>query len=249
MNRVYLYDGEFSSLLALIVELYEKMIIPDDIQWESTYQPSLLEESFYLEIPEKEKNIQKLRKALPKNILGRAYYVYLSNNKKKEMILYSFFRYAIRLQEKVLYYRRIDSINEVIKMSGRVAGEAHKLKGFVRFQELKNHVLYAEITPDNQVLPILGKHFKNRFPKENFMIHDTGRDLYVTYTKGRLFFFSGKDLKYLPEEISTKETRYEDLWKTFHKTVAIPERTNLKCQMNFMPKKYWKNMLEMEDKL
>ena len=39
----------------------------------------------------------------------------------------------------------------------------------------------------------------------------------------------------------------EELWKSFFKTVAIKERLNKKCQQNFMPKKYWKNILEMED--
>ena len=39
----------------------------------------------------------------------------------------------------------------------------------------------------------------------------------------------------------------EELWKSFFKTIAIKERVNKKCQQNFMPKKYWKNILEMED--
>ena len=47
----------------------------------------------------------------------------------------------------------------------------------------------------------------------------------------------------------TEEEFIEDLWKTFFKTVAIKERENLKCQRNFMPKRYWENMIEMEDKL
>ena len=31
------------------------------------------------------------------------------------------------------------------------------------------------------------------------------------------------------------------------KTIAIKERENKKCQMSFMPKKYWHNIIEMED--
>lgn len=249
MNNVYLYDGEFSSLLALITELLKKRIEPADIQEESTYQPSLLEESFYLEIPNSKDNIAKLKKALPKNILGRIYYVYLSNHKRKEIILYWFIKYAIHFQEKVYYYRRIDAINEVLKISQRVAGEAHKLKGFVRFQELKNHVLYAEITPDNQVLPILGKHFSKRFPKEKIIIKDTNRELYFLYQNKRIMYLSGKNIEYLSKEIDSQEEWFEDLWKAFHKTIAIKERTNKKCQQQFMPKKYWKNILEMENEI
>ena len=44
-----------------------------------------------------------------------------------------------------------------------------------------------------------------------------------------------------------EEKKYEDLWKTFFKTIGIKERENKKCQMNFMPKKYWSNIIEMEN--
>ena len=36
-------------------------------------------------------------------------------------------------------------------------------------------------------------------------------------------------------------------WKDFYKTIGIKERKNDRCRMNFMPKKYWKYILEMSD--
>ncbi len=248
MNDVYLYDGDFTSLLTLIVELIKEKKTPSNIVEESIYQPSLLEESIYLDLSNKKENISQLKKFLPKGVLGRIYYVYLSNNKNKEMILYSFIRYALYYKNKVFSYRRIDSINEVIKISQRVAGEAHKWKGFVRFEEKKNHLLYAEITPVNQVLPILIKHFKNRFSNENFCIKDNSHGIYVVYINQGVFYLNEKDLL-VDLEKEEQEEKIEELWKTFHKTIAIKERENRKCQQNFMPKRYWKNMLEMENEI
>ena len=248
MNDVYLYDGEFSSLLALILEIRKRNKIPSNIVEESIYQASLLEDTIYLDIPNKNENITQLRNALPKGVLGRVYYVYLSNDKNKEIIIYDFIKYALHYQNKVFYYRRIDSINEVLKISQRVGGEAHKLKGFVRFQEMKNHFLYSEISPTNQVLPILMKHFKNRFPNENFCIKDSSHKTYGIYMNKKVFYLREEDLL-LDLEKKEKEESIEDLWKTFHKTIAIKERENRKCQQNFMPKRYWKNMLEMEDEV
>ena len=43
------------------------------------------------------------------------------------------------------------------------------------------------------------------------------------------------------------EKEIQELWKTFYKTVAIKERKNERCRMNFMPKKYWKYIIELED--
>ena len=44
---------------------------------------------------------------------------------------------------------------------------------------------------------------------------------------------------------NSNEDEYEKMWKTFIKAVTIKERKNLRCQRNFMPKKYWKNLLEV----
>ena len=37
------------------------------------------------------------------------------------------------------------------------------------------------------------------------------------------------------------------MWKTFYNTIGIEERKNNRCRMNFMPKKYWKYILEVGD--
>ena len=41
----------------------------------------------------------------------------------------------------------------------------------------------------------------------------------------------------------------EELWKDFYKIIGINERKNDRCRMNFMPKKYWKYMIEMSDEI
>ena len=59
--------------------------------------------------------------------------------------------------------------------------------------------------------------------------------------------FLKKDIIKLNLELSNDELFCENLWKEFFNTIGIKERKNLKCQMNFMPKKYWKNIIEMEN--
>ena len=39
------------------------------------------------------------------------------------------------------------------------------------------------------------------------------------------------------------------MWKSFYDTIGIKERNNERCRMNFMPKKYWKYIVEMSDKI
>ena len=50
MNRVYLYDGKYNSLLALIIELIKNKIEPLNIKSEDEYEVNLLDEPVYLSL-------------------------------------------------------------------------------------------------------------------------------------------------------------------------------------------------------
>ena len=62
-----------------------------------------------------------------------------------------------------------------------------------------------------------------------------------------LFIVKKSDIASIKIEISKNETEIENLWRCFFNTIGIKERENKRCQMNFMPKKYWKNILEMRN--
>lgn len=44
-----------------------------------------------------------------------------------------------------------------------------------------------------------------------------------------------------------EELFQQELWKSFFKVIGINDRKNKKVQINFMPKKYWEYIIEMED--
>ena len=249
MNKVYLYDGGFISFIALVVELYKNKITPNNIKNINEYETNLLDEIKYINIENENKNIELLKKYISKECLYCIYNVFLSENKNKEMIIYDFLKYYFKYKNKVFNMRRIDSVNESIKIAKFVRGEAHKLKGFVRFRKMKNNFYYSEISPTNNVIGILANHFMKRLKEDCWIIKDTKRNIYAIYDLKDVYYLTDEEVLSLNLEINDNEENIEDLWKTFHKTVAIKERLNKKCQQNFMPKKYWKNMLEMEDEI
>ena len=76
--------------------------------------------------------------------------------------------------------------------------------------------------------------------KDENIIYDENKDKAV--------FYDTKDIRILEDiklDFKNSEDEYEKMWKTFIKAVTIKERKNLRCQRNFMPKKYWKNLLEV----
>lgn len=59
------------------------------------------------------------------------------------------------------------AVYPVFRAVRHLEGEAHVLKGFVRFSDLGG-VLGGEIEPKNRVLPLLRSHFCARYPQDAF---------------------------------------------------------------------------------
>nr|MBP3258698.1 TIGR03915 family putative DNA repair protein [Bacilli bacterium] len=241
----YLYDGTYSSLLGLIYTLIKSKTIPNVIKREDEYISNLFMEPIYLKLENKEL-INSLKKEVSMLVLYTAYYIYLSNVNNKEMIIYGFIKNAIKYKNTVFYRRDIYVVSEAIRISNQVKGEAHRMKGFLRFKKMKNFY-YATIEPTHNIIWIITRHFKDRLKDECWIIKDSKRGVYAIYDLKKVTYLQENDIIKLNLDLSDDETLFEDLWKTFFKTVAIKERENLKCQMNHAPKKYWNNMLEMED--
>ena len=249
MNNIYIYDGGFISFISLVVELIKRKVKPDNIKLIDSYQKSLFDNEIIINIDNYKENIELIKKRISKEVEYIIYNVFLSNDDNKEILIHNFLLAYFKYGNKVFYLRRIDSVNKCLNISKRVRGEAHKLKGFLRFSLMNNNFYYGEISPDNNVIGILSNHFKKRLKEEYWIIKDINREIYAIYDKKDIYYLTDEEVVSLNLDKGKEECLIEDLWKTFHKTVAIPSRKNLRCQQNFMPKKYWKNMLEMENEL
>ena len=242
-NKIYLYDGTFSTLMDLITQLLAFKTKPLNICNQNNYLPSLLDETIELKL-DNNFDISKIK--VTKKILKTIYYVYLSTDEHKELIIYYFLLNGLKYQDKIFTMRNLKCVNSTLKIAKYVSNENHKLKGFLRFQELENHILYAEISPTNNVLELLSIHFKKRLKNEYWIIKDVGRNMYSIYDKKKYYLISGNNMNILEIKNNEQEENIKKLWTTFFNTIGIKERRNKRCQMNFMPKKYWKYIIEME---
>ena len=242
-NKIYLYDGTFSTLMDLITQLLAFKTKPLNICNQNNYLPSLLDETIELKL-DNNFDISKIK--VTKKILKTIYYVYLSTDEHKELIIYYFLLNGLKYQDKIFTMRNLKCVNSTLKIAKYVSNENHKLKGFLRFQELENHILYAEISPTNNVLELLSIHFMKRLKNEYWIIKDVGRNTYSFYDKKKYYIIADENINLKTLGAIEKEKEVENLWVTFFNTIGIKERKNTRCQMNFMPKKYWKYIIEME---
>ena len=188
-----------------------------------------------------------IRTKISEFALYNIYHAFLSNKENKENIIFDYIVNGFKYRNKIIYMRNISSVIEIEKISKNVKGEAHRFYGITRFEESKSGVFYAEIEPDNNILELVSNHFKNRLKNEYWVIRDKKRELTSFYNKREYLIVDSENFNFniIKNEL---EDNYEDLWKCFYNSVNIKERKNLRCQMNFLPKKYWKNITEMKGK-
>lgn len=148
---------------------------------------------------------------------------------------------------KVLEHLGNPYIYRVFELSRATASEAHHLKGFLRFSELQNGVLFSTIHPKNNVLPILAEHFTDRFPQENFMIYDETHQLVAVHRAGKNYMLvDASDINTeLLQNYSENEARFQKLWLAFFDSIAIEARTNPELQAQNIPKRFWKDAVEL----
>lgn len=151
--------------------------------------------------------------------------------------------------QQVMHCLTKDYVCTVAQLAKKTWNEAHRLMGFVRFTELSGNILYAEIHPENNVLPFLAPHFADRFPEENWVIYDEGRSLFAVHQakKGWILVEGAKASAQISEKRSAQEDDYRQMWKAFLQSLTIGARKNEELQKQLLPLKFRDKMSEFED--
>lgn len=208
----------------------------------------------YAEVKEDDRKARAVEKMIL-NHMGEAvywdiYHALLSADREKGDVVLGTMMEARKLKnsKKIMEHLSHPQVEKVFELSRNVAGEAHLLKGFVRFRELKNGILYAQITPKAQVLTCLAPHFADRLPQENWMIQDKSHRMYAVHEAGKdwiLLQLETADERYLMQ-YSEEEYKYEKLWQGFCRTISIESRENPKCQRQHLPMRFRPDMVEFD---
>lgn len=170
----------------------------------------------------------------------------MTNRQEKADVIYRFVILGLHYGSTIITNYSNPSVQSMFEMNRAVGNEVHHYLGFLRFSELKNHVLYGKINPKNNVITLLAPHFADRLPVENWIIHDEVRQLAVVHQIGEGWVqvdTSAVDFSALGK-IDTEEEELEQLWKAFVESISIVERTNPKLQRQNLPIRFRGNMTE-----
>lgn len=242
----YIYDGSFDGLLTAIYDAYYEKDSPEQIISDNIFIDSFLIEKRVIQTDEvkSRKVYEAIIHKISKDALSNIMYAYLSEHEYAGIYILEYLRFGFRVGSIVDSYLSDDRIHHIHSLVTKVTREKHLLLGILRFRLLQNNIYYAPMEPHYNTTCLLGAHFADRMPDQRFVIHDVKRNYGVFYDTTKWFMSPieiNKDIQF-----HEQEPFYQELWKQYFESITIKDRINPKLQSNFMPKRYWKYLVEMK---
>lgn len=253
---IFTFDNTFEGLLSCVFFAYEQKIQPDSIISDTKQKPLFFDYSYHI-VTEEEKSNRvwaKLNAILSSFARRMLFNVWLSELPETEMLLFRYISKNIDAPSSIEMNFGDPDVIQVSKIAKKVGSEARKIVQFVRFQQTKDNIYFAPVSPKYNVISMATNHFKKRFADQEWIIFDTKRryGLYydldkiseITFDKRVLDAFSTGTLT--DDKASESEIFFREMWKTYFEHLTIKERFNPKLQKQMMPVRFWKYITEMQ---
>ena len=170
------------------------------------------------------------------------------------MLLFRYIRKAIDAPRSIETNFADPDVLEFSRMWKRVDWERIRLLQFVRFQKAADGTFFAAIEPEKNALPLVTGHFKDRFADQRWLIYDVKRQYGYYYNLTEMEEVTFEDPRQahlvtgmLNETLMDNNERlFQELWKTYFKSICIKERWNPQKHRQDMPVRYWKYLTEKQ---
>lgn len=246
------YDGSYEGFLSAVFDVYEYRLTDVRFTAEEQYQQGIFGLVHQARTEEqKVKRVYKgMEQRLSKHALSQLYKAFLSEIRDMEVVLLDYLRYTFRSNATMEHDYSHPSVLKVQQTARMVHREKHRMEAFVRFQLTADGLYYSMIDPDFNVLPLISRHFRERYADQCWMIYDNRRKYGLYYDLRQVTGVSmsfgdgagnGADIRQICDE---KEMLYQKLWQQYFTSVNIAARKNMKLHIQHMPKRYWKYLPE-----
>lgn len=253
-TRTLIYDGSFNGFLTAVFIGFEQKLFHADIQRQHQQQRGLFAEceTIFTNI-EKAKRVWNGIQHKSATAIKQIYFAYLSEQNNIESLLYHYIQKLMGNNGNSSFDFSDDCVLKINQLAHKVGREKHRMEAFVRFQLTKDGVYFANIEPDYDVLPLISKHFRNRYADQQWIIYDVKRKygLYYDLNGVEIISLDLTDVYTNSLEKSSvftvAEHEYQHLWNNYFKSTTIKSRINTKLHTQHVPKRYWKYLSEKKE--
>jgi probable DNA metabolism protein len=247
-RTVFETDGSFEGLLTAIFNAYAKSQIPDAIMPVRSGQRNLFDHLVRIRTDPTiaDRVWAGLDKHLGTRHRQRLFQAYLSGHPDVETLIMRRIADAIPGRPALKPAADLTVRIRIDKLSQKVRREAHRLKGFIRFQQTVDGTYLALIAPRYDVLPLIRRHFETRYPDQDWMIFDTVRKYGIGCSQRatREIRLDMEALTTDAHETNRHEALCQTLWQRYYEAVNIRSRNNPALHRRQLPRRYWRYLTE-----
>ncbi len=247
-----LYDGTLEGFLTCVFQVYEQKLIDVSIKETSKAHAQFFgtNETIVTDFKQSKRVWNGLKSKTSSTGRIRMLYAFLSEMDGMEDVLLRYIQYVFKNPEPVdsdFSHLDVLKVSQIAKSVGR---EKHRMEAFVRFRLTKDGLYFASIEPDFNVLPLIQKHFKNRYADQKWLIYDLKRSYGIYYDLETVEVIQmelpkGFDpTKTCEDFFSEEELEFQTLWHDYFQSTNIESRKNMKLHVRHVPKRYWKYLSE-----
>lgn len=246
------YDGSFEGFLSAVFDVYEYRFNSVRIVPAHRFQQTLLGKIHH-SIPNEEhaKRVTiGLKKKISTGAFNQFYSCFLSELENIEDSLLEYVQYVFSSKVSIEYDFSNAAVMKIAETAKKVHREKHRMEAFVRFHLTKDGLYYSMIEPDFNVLPLIERHFKNRYADQRWLIYDQRRKYGLYYDLTAVnpvtlnFSADMNDGNSMSEIHDDSEELYQQLWKLYFQSVNIKARKNTRLHILHMPRRYWRYLVE-----
>lgn len=254
--NLFIYDHTFEGLLTCIFDAYFRKTFPDMLLTEGESLPLFYDEAIRVTTDEEKAGRvwRRLQKKISHHALSSLTYCWLSELPQTDLLLFRYIRKAIDAPYSIETNFADPDVLELTGIYKKVDGERIHLMQFIRFQKAADGTFFASVEPQHNALPLIVSHFKDRFADQPWLIYDIKRQYGYYYNLKEIEEVTFEDPRQthlvtgiLDESMmDDNEKHFQELWKTYFKSICIKERWNPKKHRKDMPVRYWKYLTEKQ---
>lgn len=253
MMETYVFDGSMEGLLTLIFEWHVHR--PGEIQVASRkyYQPQAFcpAQMIRTDAARAARVARGLQQKLSAAGWRRFYCTFLSGQEEAFWHLFTFANYVFATSGMAENNYGHASVLYVSQMARKVEREKHHLEAFIRFEQTGDGLYYAPVEPKYDVLPLLARHFRERYSSQPWVIYDLKRKYGLYYDLQQLMPITLNLCPAHPDNLplqgpvaNPNETDYQELWQTYFNSSNIAARKNMDLHVRNLPRRFWRYLTE-----
>jgi len=255
---IYRYDGTFDGLLTCVFKTYERKENPVQILPRDDNSAHLFTSKYEVET---ETNLARrvmqgvVKKTSPE--AGRSLFqAFLAEEAGMEMTILRYIQKAMKSPITIEHDTEDEDVLRLKTVNKKMTREVQRIEATIQFQHNMNKILFAQIEPEFNIIPLIGAYFQRRYSGQKWMIYDTKRRLGIYYNLKEVLEIdmletdmTAKTDYTIPQKDLSKTPAYQLLWQQYFNSEPIkPFNERLQVQFKQVPQVYWKYLSEKQHK-